>query len=168
MPIPIVSSIIKFLRGNLELSVSRIIRRPIARIQKISRILQMTGSLSDAGLNQLIEFAQRGLDAGPAINKGIQGVGVDLSDIPVQPYLFGDDPAGRNLLLEVDVFHPGVGQNVSVTLEMGDVDELQDLQQIAAEELARRVSESPGKFNNVDPDDIQAASVVVRFAERRS
>ena len=168
MPLPIVASIIKFLRGNMELSVSRIIRRPIARVQKISRILQLTGSLTDAGLDQLIEFAQRGLDAGPTLTEKILGGAVSPADIPVQPYLFGDDPAGRNLLLEVDVFHPGVGQNVSVTLELGDVDELQDLQQIAAEELARRVSESPGKFNNVDPEDIQAASVVVRFAERRS
>ena len=168
MPLPIISSIIKFLRSNLELSVSRIIRRPIARVQKIRRIIAMTGALDEMGLDQLIEFAQRGLDAGPAINRGIEGLGVDLNDIPVQPYLFGDDPAGRNLLLEVDVFHPGVGEWRSVTLELGSVDELQNLPEMGAEELRRRARDSPLAFNNVNPDDIQAASVVVRFAERRS
>lgn len=168
MALPIVSSIIKFLRGNIELSVSRIIRRPISRIRKISRILQLTGSLSTHGLDQLMEFAQRGLDAGPSLTEKILGGTVSPADIPVQPYLFGDDPAGRNILLEVDVFHPGVGEWRSVTLELGSVDELQNLPEMGAEELRRRARESPPAFNNVNPDDITAASVVVRFAERRS
>lgn len=168
MPLPIVSSIVKFLRSNLELSVSRIIRRPISRIQKINRILTMTGSLSDAGLDQLIEFAQRGLDAGPSITEMIRGGGLNFAEIPVQPYLFGDDPAGRNVLVEVDMFHPGIESEVRVTLELGDADELRDLQRLGAEELARRVRDSPGAFNNIDPDDVLLSSVVVRFAERRS
>ena len=168
MPIPIVSSIIKFLRGNIELSVSRIIRRPISRIRKISRILQMTGSLSDAGLDQLMEFAQRGLDAGPRINEMIRGGGLDLAEIPVQPYLFGDGPAGRNILIEVDVSYPGLERDLRVTLELGDADELRDLQRLGAQELARRFGDSPGAFSNVDPTAILLSSVVVQFAERRS
>lgn len=127
----------------------------------------MTGHLSDIALQQMIDVAEEGMKSGEVVTQGLRTGRVETEHFQIQPFLFGDRPEGRRFLVEVDVFDPQVGRKVRMTLELGVEEDLIRLQEIAAEELRRRAKESPPAFNNVNPDDIQAASVVVTFAERR-
>ena len=167
MPIQYLPRIIQWLRGGAEISVARILRRPIAHFQKVQRISRMLGHMSEGELDQILDIARRGINSARQIQVARKVGKIITDEISLQPYLFGDDAGGRRGMADLDVYVPDIGHKVRIRVDWSDPDELLYLKETATAELQRMIDQSPDKFGLPLGYLVDPIEVTVTFAERR-
>lgn len=126
--------------------------------------------LNQAELGAVVNFGERGVESAGVVSSRPSDAGIDIADIGIQPFLFGDDPAGRRLLFEVDVGVPFAGRSFPVSVEVPAATSLDDILAQARENAFEIIRRYPGDFGldsvaDVTPEMLEALTVT--FIERR-
>lgn len=115
--------------------------------EKLGSMISTRFGLGEPQIQQnLIDFATRGVTAANIIRTTNQIGLIGIDDIPVNPYLFGDEPEGRRgryvgeFQLEPD------GRWYRIDVDVADFENLEQLDAYVADEAFRRIGDSPGAF----------------------
>jgi hypothetical protein len=98
--------------------------------------------------------------------QGNQGA-IDLESIPVNPYLFGDEAAGRRTRVVVDAPIEGVDGPVRFYLDVDDTDTIEAMRKDILEQIGNIIKESPDAYKNATEDDIGNDFLVFISASRK-
>ena len=125
---------------NAGLSVGRI----------YDRLVKKLGIPTRPVFENLIEFSESMLAAGELMRSIPAGSTIPLANMPMNPFLFGDDPGGRRQLWRTRVFLPSTEIWYTVDIVTPDIVSIIDLSFEIDAETGRRIGGSPEKFGGVD------------------
>ncbi|KKN24605.1 hypothetical protein LCGC14_0893280 [marine sediment metagenome] len=107
------------------------------------------------------------VNAGAAIGQLEPPDEVGPAMIPVNQYLYGDEPGGRRVRVAFDVQLEGFERLVSIVEDFPDIPTLEDLREAARREVERRAFDTPGAFG-VQPGAMpNMLALIIPFTERR-
>lgn len=118
-------------------------------------------------IDELLTFSRSGVEGARHVQDDPTGIEAWLDSIPTNPYLFGDDPAGRRGLY-VGEFQPIPGGRWYRTdIGFEDLPDLEDWQSAVMAEAIRRIHASPQAFGLPGRGRDSSIDVRLVFAERR-
>jgi len=119
---------------------------PQSRIDAI--ILRYARNVDQSVIDQVTDLARQEVAAGEYIN----GLGpddeIDLDQIPINPYLFGDEPAGRRVFTSTEFNVNGGPQGYRMDLELPDLTTKSAIEAAAKDEATGYVNTSPKAFED--------------------
>jgi len=117
--------------------------------------------------NNLLEFSESMVTAGELAAQLPPGKTLTRDLIPVNPFLFGDEPAGRRELWRTRIYVPETGRWVYLDINTPDEIPFSELEREAENEALRRIGKSPGAFG-VPGDEVNPlATFEIIFGEAR-
>lgn len=157
--------LIGFLLGRRIVGGELRLRRIETRI--LNRLKGRFPRLSDAQLVRLLRIAREGIASAEKAKVGPADIPIPLGDIPVQPALFGDEPAGRRVLFSADVQIEKLDRSIRIDLELADTESLVEIERMLREEATSRIQDSPKAFGLDVNQEVTAGDINIKFIERR-
>jgi len=132
-----------------------------------SLVLGRFPSLTPSQQQTLIGMAQAQVDAGESIDALGPNDRMSLSGIPVNPNLFGDDPAGRRLRVGTEFYDAALDRWYTVYVDLADVESRSEAEQRVIDEANRIAENYPRAFGGVGVSGLDITHVRFTFGVRR-
>lgn len=133
----------------------------------IERLQKKFGPTETPDLETTIEFGKAGNRFGIDLTASLGEGGIDLESAPINPYLFGDTPAGNRFFWRGRVYVEELGHFINIDIIAPDYLSGDDLLEEFRREALRRICGSPRAFGLEDCVDIEPTTVEIIFGERR-
>lgn len=146
--------------GEIALSIAKGLGFDQSRIARL--IERRIRPDSPETMRQLDTFTDSMIGAGKIITGLDPHSQIELPSIPVNPYLFGDDPAGRRAFFTGEFSIEGIDKFYRVDVELADITTPSDIFESLNEEALRRVHDSPRAFgiSREEADKITAFHII--------
>jgi len=115
----------------------------------------------------LIEFSGSMVAAGEKISRLPAGSTLPIEEMPINPYLFSDEPAGRRQLWRTRVYLPTADKWYTIDVASPDAVSILEVSAEVDAETMRRIGGSPEQFGGVIDDQLQNLDFEVIFGEAR-
>lgn len=151
--------------GEIALSIAKGLGFSDSRIARL--IETRLRPDSPETLRRLDQFTDDMVSAGNLVNALERNAQIELPSIPVNPYLFGDDAAGRRAFFTGEFAIEGIDRPYRVDIELPDISTPAAIFDAMNEEVVRRVRESPSAFGVSKQQADQISSFFLIAGERK-
>jgi hypothetical protein len=131
------------------------------------RLQTKFGETTQSDLALTRDFGRAGVDFGTELTARLGESGIDLSGAPVNPFLFGDDPAGNRFFWRGRVYVDELGRWVHIDVIAPDFVSGEQLREEFINEALRRITSSPRGFGIPPGETPTILDVQIIFGERR-
>lgn len=116
---------------------------------------------------RLTQLAQAAIAGAESSQNTPFGSPISLTDLPVNPELFGDDFSGKRSFYLTEVWNPFKDHWIEIRLEFAGVPTPEEIQDKMFAEARRRLNDSPEKLGKPKDAEIPPLQGRVLFQERR-
>lgn len=130
--------------GEIALSIAKGLGFSESRIARlIEHRLRPDGPQT---LSEIHQFTDDMIAAGRSANQLARDQQIPITDIPVNPYLFGDEPQGRRAFYTGEFTIEGIDKPYRVDVELADITTTGAIFEAMNAEAIRKIRQSPPAF----------------------